>query len=456
MVTQPSFTPPAPPPGPPPYQGPAGLPEAPPPRPSLFDPWLDLIWVRLPVALRRLGALPALAAADGMHLSAVPPLGAALPPFALILGLLCGAVRFATEWSFSESLGVMALFAFVAFFGGAGSGLWMWVGYVVGDFLLYPHPAIYYRDWNPIEGFVRVRGAWLLLYVLLALLLVVMPLTASALRRVTPLPFPRPSLAATIAEGVLYAAVGLLLVYSWTQSVPLLQRPIFTWRGDTPTVASMYPLQNYAYWVVLAAFLGAGARTALEALTWDSTALRARQARFGAALAAAARRVGWTRVPWPARLAVGALFTTILLSGMFPGWGDGIALLVLLILIYLARQFLSNLVPQWYHLASKVPLIARLLLAVLLSWFLTRLVLGVLWPSNYIASALLRRLLEPLRDGTSFRPIMLTTLVGLLIATVLTPPPPETRPARAVPPAAPPQPPPYTGQTPTQPLEVQR
>ncbi|MGN6675655.1 MAG: hypothetical protein ACTHMA_20370, partial [Thermomicrobiales bacterium] len=118
---------------------------------GFLDRWLDVVWVRLPGVLRRAGSLPALAANDGAGLAAVPLLGALLPPIAFFLGLLCGAVRFGTTWSFSESLGVLALFGLVAFFGGAGPGMWLWAGYALGDFFLYRRPDIYLADWNPIE-----------------------------------------------------------------------------------------------------------------------------------------------------------------------------------------------------------------------------------------------------------------------------------------------------------------
>jgi hypothetical protein len=427
---------------------------------QLLDRWLDVLWVRVPAALRRLGSLPALAAADGAYLSAWPPVGAAVPPVAFLVGLLTGWLRFGLEHTFSESLGIMCLFAFVAFACGAGPGLWLWTGYALGDFVLYRHPDVYTGRWNALEALIRVRGSWLILYALLALLLVVFPLTASALRRVTPLPgraLRRPGLAATLAEGGIYAAAGALLVYSWIQAVPILQRPIFTWRDDTPTVEAMAQLQQRGGWVLLAALLGAAARTGLEALSWQDAGARERQSRFGALLARAERQaLSWTRVPLPVRLVVGALLTVLLLSGMLPGWGDGIALLVLLAAVFLGRQYLSDLAPPWYAVMSKVPLVLRLLAAVLLSRLLVPPLLERLW------------------TGSDFRPILITTLVGLLLATLLTPPPPRPRAARPTiaqpptsptppypPPGAPPGPPPGTppgqsGPPPMQSLEAQR
>ncbi|MGN6565738.1 MAG: hypothetical protein ACTHMU_24030 [Thermomicrobiales bacterium] len=405
---------------------------------GFLDRWLDVVWVRLPGVLRRAGSLPALAANDGSGLAAVPLLGALLPPIAFFLGLLCGAVRFGTTWSFSESLGVLALFGLVAFFGGAGPGMWLWAGYALGDFFLYRRPDIYLADWNPIEAFIRTRGAWLLLYVLLALEVIVFPLTASALRRVTPLPFARPSRAAALAEGGLYAVIGAVLTYCWAQAVPILQRPIFTWRNDTPTTVAMSPLQQHWQWVVLAVVVGALGRTAFETLTWQNAAVRDRARRFAAIIAGADRqKITWTSVPLPARLVAGAIFTTILLAGMLPGWGDGLLLLLLLVVVYLSRQFLSNLVPGWYNILNRVPLVLRLLVAAILSRILTPLILTPLWPgsSNTGLWKLLGPLLDPLRAGDNFRPILLTTLVGLIIATLLTPPPPQPRAAAVVSPA---------------------
>jgi hypothetical protein len=420
---------------PPPVTGAAPAPTGPvAPGRGLFDSWLEIVWVRLPGALRRLGSLPALAANDGAGLAAVPPLGAILPPLAFLLGLLCGTVRFATVWSFSESLGVMALFAFVAFFGGAGPGLWMWAGFALGDFFLYRHPTIYVSAWNPLEGFVRTRGAWLLLYVLLALLLVVFPLTASALRRVTTLPSQVAGPGVLIAGGVIYVVVAGVLAYSWSQSVPILQRPIFTWHDTSPTVESMSPLQQHAQWVVLAAIVGAIGRVVFEALTRGNEGVQGRATRFAAMIAGAGRqRVTWTSVPLPARLVAGAILTTLLLSGMLPGWGDGILLLLLLAVVYISRQFLSDLVPGWYGLLNRVPLVLRLLVAAVISRLLTPLVLAPLWPYGYETNPLLKLfdpILNRVRDSTSFRPILLTTLIGLIIATILTPPAPRPRQSR--------------------------
>ena len=461
-VDPPAAAPPPGPPGPPPLASPpVAAPGGGGQVGRVLDRWLDLLWVRVPGALRRLGSLPALAAADGAYLSAWPPVGAAVPPVAFLVGLLIGWLRFGLEFSFSESLGIMGLFAFVAFACGAGPGLWLWTGYAIGDFLLYGHPtASYGYRSNPLEEFVRVRGSWLILYALLALLLVVFPLTASALRRVTPLPgraLRRPGLGATLAEGGIYVATAALLVYSWIQAVPILQRPIFTWRGGTPTVEAVAQLQQRGGWVLLAALLGAVARIALEALSWRDAGARERQARFGALLARAEQRaVSWTRVPLPVRLVAGALLTVLLLSGMLPGVGDGIVLLVLLAGIFLGRQYLSDLAPPWYAVMSKVPLVLRLLAAVLLSRLLVPPLLERLW------------------SGVDFRPILITTLVGLILATLLTPPPPRPRVARPTvaqpptppypPPGAPPGPPPGTppgqpgqpGPPPMQPLEAQR
>lgn len=436
----------------PPVYGPAPS-GTPVPARSIFDPWLEIVWVRLPSALRRLGSLPALAANDGAGLAALPPLGALLPPLAFLLGLLCGTVRFATVWSFSESLGVMALFAFIAFFGGAGPGLWMWAGFALGDFFLYRHPAVSIGIWNPLEGFVRTRGAWLLLYVLLALLLVVFPLTASALRRVTTLPTQVTGPGTVAAGALIYIVVAAILTYSWSQSVPILQRPIFTWHNSAPTVAAMSPLQDHAHWVVLAAIFGAIARVAFDLLLRGNAAVQARAERFAALLAGADRqRIGWTSAPLPARLVVGALLTTLLLSGMLPGWGDGILLLLLLVAVYLARQYVSDLVPVWYRLLNRVPLVLRLVAAAVLSRLLTPIILTPLWPTGYNTNPLLKLfdpILNRVRDSTSFRPILLTTLVGLIIATILTPPAPRPRPSP--PPAQTPPP----GQAPALPPQGQ-
>src|SRR5207249_1251047 len=90
---------------------------------------IDLWWVRLPLASRRLNQFLFLVLSDGLYVCAAPAVAAFGPPAFLLVGILIGRlhVSFSAE-TFTSSL----LFTgFVVLVGGLSAGMatWLTVGY---------------------------------------------------------------------------------------------------------------------------------------------------------------------------------------------------------------------------------------------------------------------------------------------------------------------------------------
>src|SRR5262249_9303787 len=139
-------------------------------HPAALDALNDLWWRRLPVLGRRASATLADVLADGLYLTAWPTAGALGPPLAFLLGLLLGWWRFAPGATFTFSITVMALMLVVSQLS-VSLGVWLWLGYAVGDFFLFHWDTgtSYEKAW---ERLLYVRVPLLISYALLALLLV--------------------------------------------------------------------------------------------------------------------------------------------------------------------------------------------------------------------------------------------------------------------------------------------
>ena len=108
---------------------------------KLFDDLARLWWVRIPALLGRISGLLTSLASDGAYLRAWPAAAALAPIGCLLVGLLAGWTHFSNSYialSYTNSLLLMALLTIFSGLGG-GLGLWLLVGYIVGDFLLFGH-----------------------------------------------------------------------------------------------------------------------------------------------------------------------------------------------------------------------------------------------------------------------------------------------------------------------------
>jgi hypothetical protein len=369
-----------------------------------WDDWTsraaELAWVEAPLRARRLSLPLAQVLADGHHLAAWPGRAGALPPLALLLGLLTGWRHWGFDHVFSESLALLALLVLLSSVGGGPAALFA-LGFACGDFFLSDLP------WSP---FLRVRLPALIEYLLLALPAVI-PVTAKTLLAQLP---PPASLSRRARFGL--AALGQVgltagLVYLWAQAVPILIRPVFTWVGSAPTVAAMEPLQRRLGWVVAAAVLGAAVRMAVQSSTAFHPHAAARLDRLEDRFRSAPPvQPAAERIPAPLQVAGRTALTLLLLAGMLQYWVDAVLLAALVALLHAARM---RLVPvplgRWPAVAERIPLLLRFALALVIVYLASRSVLAQ----------------EASRETATFRPIVLLVGFAMLVTFLLAPGPPR-------------------------------
>ena len=366
----------------------------------------DLIWVGVPLALRKLSAGLATAAVDGLYLAARPLLGLAAPPVMFLLGLLVGALHPGFEYVFTEALWLLLLAAVVGTLSGA-LGSYLTLGFALGDLVLGEHPQWSTYRTDGLLDLPAQLGSQLLTYTLFGMLAVGVPLAAKSFAAEFMLPpsVPR-AVRALVGVGALVVISGLL-VWVWTQSAPLLVRPVFVWADAIPTVEAMSTTQESGGWIVALAIAATVARAAVQAVlaapigrdTPDRmTALenRFRTAERIVPLAA--------RVPLVLRLAARALLLTALLSGLYSAmWQAGLAFLVLAA----AQLITSPLMPidfgAYARFLARIPRIVRLVVAMVPVYLLGALVVPLFL------------------DQTSFLPFLLLAVVAAVLVTLLSP-----------------------------------
>lgn len=362
----------------------------------------DFWWTRLPSAASRLSLTLSAILSDGFYLSATPPLGAFAPPLALLLGLLVGWLHpgFAGQEIFTASLFIMALMAVLGAFSSA-IGWWICVGYVVGDFFLYNHDGYRYFQDSFVRQLVYARAPLLIIYLLLSMLLVFIPLMSRGLCVQTLSRFPRGGNIVNVAAVVLQALVQGALVWVWANTVPTLIRPVYTWRGDIPTVEVMSPLQEHGWVLIVLATLCGAARVVLER-RWLPRPVVARRAKsLGDVLKGAA-----TRRPLPAVVAVSlkVVLTTFILAGTLGTWLDALALAFVLAFMLLARQYVVGRLQAWTQLVSRLPLLLRLAVGTVINYYVATQIITLMWDST-----------------STFRPIVVSVVISLAVLLLLLP-----------------------------------
>jgi hypothetical protein len=334
-------------------------------------PW----WVWLPLVARRLsrGLLEALV--DGLYLGVRPLVGALAPPLCLVLGFLCGWLHPGFSEVFSESLLVLALAAVIGTMS-ANLGLMFLAGFVLGDFLLA------HRSWTApgglVEHLLRVRVPLLIEYNLLGLLTVGTPLfTKALLVQLTP-PDALSRRVRLVIAVLGHLALTGVLVFFWAQSVPLLIRPVFTWRDMPPPSEAMVPLQEHGVLVVIVAMAASLGRMLLQGQTVFRPELEARLDVLQARLTSEKPITPiFQRFPAWLKALVRSSWATLLLAGMYSSWLEALLLGALTLFIQLARAGLVRVpLGGWPAWIERVPLLFRLVAAFVVVYLLALPLLG--------------------------------------------------------------------------------
>ncbi len=380
-------------------------------NPTILPQVIDFWWKVLPLAASRFSKYVARVLADGYYLSGWPLVGAGLPPLAGFLGLLLGWLHPFGEDSYTFSIPAMALMVVISNLGRA-LGVWLWLGYTLGDFVIYA-TGVHYRYasglFAPVEDLVRVRIPFLLSDLLLGILLILIPFISQRLTRDTISRFRVPRALRLTAILNIQACILAGLVYLWTQAVPTLTRPLYTWREvglpNVVLVQDGWQLVLVAVGILVVRFL-----LEFRSLTVAKSARRVVALRN----ALANTRPGPTMalpvipavliniVPIPIKAAL----ITFLLSGLIESWLQGIVAYIVVSLILLVRDVIVPFVGIWTRLVSRVPLVIRFAMGIFIAWLLGSLILNVTFAAG--------------RD-TTFWPLLLSALVSLFVFALLIP-----------------------------------
>ncbi len=371
-------------------------------------------WGRVPRALSRLSPVAAAAAFDGAYLVGWRRAGALAPLAAITAGLLLGWIH-PPDGSYAFT-GSLLLTAFLLGVGGLGSGigLWLLVGFAIGDFVLFPHLAdetISLRctgiQCTIVDEILKVRGPLLISYVLLAQGVMLVPFASTAIRSAVlrlVARFREPGLAVGVGVQVVVQAAFSAL---WASSLAFAIRPLWAFLGDQPPVEEIRPVQEGVLLLALVGGAIGGARVVAE---FTAVHLPQGAARFEALATVATRGSGGARLPFPVGVVIVALLTTAAAAGLVTSWLEAGVMLAALIGIGLVRARLTRMVPIAGVIARRVPMLIRLAAGGILAFFVVRWILE-------------------LGPGTSFVTSLVSFLVTLLIFAIVAPEtPPESPP----------------------------
>lgn len=364
-------------------------------------------WVQLPLRASRFSSKLPFTFLDGLYLAAWPAVASWAPLLALIAGLVIGWWHPGFEVVFSESL-VVIMIAAIFGISSANLGLLFFVGFIFGDFFLH-HTSWMQVGWRRNEGFLehvgKVRIPLLIEYGLLYLLTVKIPMVTKALTAQLRIPFLPLKIGFKVAAS-LYVLLTGVLVYFWTQTVPVLIRPVFTWISTNPPAKATVPLQHYEWVIIFVAIVIAVVRMWLQGMT----AFRSEVGKPLDELEQELRNLPPVRSlgdrinPWVSTAAA-SLWSVLMIAGIYKSLIDPVLIGALIYVLLAVRK---HLIPVpfgvWAKWMDKIPLLIRLVIGFILI--------------KIIASAILENML---RSTNTFRPLLLMTALSMVIIFLLTP-----------------------------------
>jgi hypothetical protein len=394
------------------------------------DKLVDLWWLKIPVASLKISNMFLGIFADGLFVTAWPKFAKIAPPSIFVIGLLIGGFHLLvdeTSETFTSSIPLMALMLILSSFS-AALGTWLWAGYVLGDFVLYPLMRINTSSFA--DGLLlHDRSSLVVAYLLFAMLLIVIPYVSSVLRRQTLRRIDRDRYrkAGIILNVVLQATIYGALVYVWTQAVPTLIRPVYTWQGtfSVPPVEAIQPLQQeWVSLVWLAIFMGA-IRMVLEYLALRNRSFIHQAKHLQEALdsPSSKRRRSlplWISIPFK------AAFLTLIFSGIISTWTEAIFLATIIAFLMIVREIILPRFARWTRWVASVPIIIRLAICAVISYYIGSQIVLTFWNDPYALSSSCSTLViipcEAIFDSSNtFSPIVFSIIFSLIIASVILP-----------------------------------
>jgi hypothetical protein len=374
--------------------------------PARADP-LTYFWsVTLPRRLDPWAPRLADAFADGAWTAAWRGVSAFAPLIALAIGFLVPQVWPGMRAVYTESLLFLALVIAGAIWSGP-VGVMMLAGHIVGMLVWGSDMPMRTRRPGLLDYYLPRWGSMLISYLLLAIPAIVIPQQARWMAEETPLPRYRNAASKLVVRGLLYALVSGLLIYLWSQAIPALIRPVFTWLGMQPLVEAIVPLQRKGHWLVIAAVTAAVGRLFSErALISDPSRVMGlaalQQQRWNNP---ERRNQFWRNTPRSIRILLTAALVALLFCGLYQSWLDALLVAAVTAVLELWRAGGVGRLPGWWEQTMmRVPALVRFAVALALGavisyWLLTR----------------------PWR-GDTFRPVLWATLLTLAVFYFLFPP----------------------------------
>ncbi|WP_220198955.1 hypothetical protein [Ktedonospora formicarum] len=364
-------------------------------RPSK-NPFVELWWIRLPIWFRRSSVLLSEIWRDGSYLLTIPLAATLLPLLLFFFGALEGITHegiLPNPYAGGEMLVPFTqLFALLLLTAAASAfsmnvGLTTVLGYALGDTLHTAfdahNPAL--AEWyaTPQTAVLNIYVPHLLSYVIFALLVVIPTLCAKALMAWLSRLNHSPSLL-VVAVG---ACIQGGLVYAWIQAAPLLIRTFWGWgwyRLNT-TTAAMYYLQTpeMSKWIIWFAVFSFVLRNVLAYRASAKSSFIEREERLSRGFKEADAHPGvLRRLPPFLRALVSAGITTLVLGGVLTDPREGLIFFLFLWFLLIMR---GTILPRfsfwtsWTRLVARVPVLMRLLAALLIIYVLAWGAINVFW-----------------------------------------------------------------------------
>lgn len=338
---------------------------------------------------------------DGRYLAGRRRLAALVPLLAILGGFLVGALHPFAEKSngvVTESLPGLCVLALVAGLG-AAVGLWGFVGFVVGDFLLG------YRGVGGqfffLNGLERVQKQLIPLAIFYGVFFVFMVLIPTVVQWVALDSRRRASnrLVAAIAWLSPYVLLAVSM-WAWAQAAAFLIRPMWSFQGELPSVAAIANLQ-LDWWVLAGgAVVGRIVRALIE-ITATSTEAQVPRPTSRRRLA----------LPWWAWALIKATAFALVLGGLADNLLLGAATWLVLLAMFAFFERIADNPPRLVARMRSWPVVVRLAIP-------SALAVGLgLWVAVIAQAAYV----------TTFVPFLAATLVTLFVFGLLVSPPQRSR-----------------------------
>lgn len=385
----------------------------------------DTIWVTVPQRVGKRWPAAGALLTDGSWLRVVPVAALVAPIAAFALGFWIGGFRDETYETYTYSVGLLCVLALPACFG-AGLGFASFAGYVLGDLFLFDHRVGANEFPDGLDHLTRWLVPLLVTYLLLAILLLGAPAIGAAFRfQVLRVLKGQPAGVRFVAATLANVGGVVLTAWSWISVMPVLIRPPWLWADlgqPTDPFIDLQDIGNNLVWFMGVAVAvrsvvahlaeqrvraaaspagpppgapGAAARPtrtfrrfvrpahggppvamasgALELPALSTRAVRDKIAAAGGAPATveppavgAGDRARATVVSIVVSV-VGGLVFTMLISGLLGTWGDVALSWAAFTAAILLRRLVLPSIPSYAKLIGKVPMLARVLVAVLIA-----------------------------------------------------------------------------------------